>query len=480
MSISWTDDPFQDRINPSTKTGQAIYIAKSKGLDEEKRIEVSKLNSEAIMSYLLTNEAQLGKLVTAIPIDRNPDGTSSGKTANLLTQYSKITLDDVERQAHATFQTRLSEADVIPTKSVRTIDPANVEADKETFYDRVDSNIIARLLKNTVTREGYESLLLQKDHFAFPDPASGVVKYDGPTMLKILIDKIEPDNVLGLEIWRRKLATMKLHEHGNDVNKLLDAMVTIHRKITNSGKTHDAYRDNICDALTSGPNSSFNDWVQRTIDDYESGTGANAGITVDTLISAARQKYAMMIDKNTWGKVDPKDAKILALSTRLDEVSKELKSAKNPPASATNAASNTATVDNKQVTMPTPDMRANPHGPEKWRTIKKGEEIEMMGKPWYWCPHHKHKDGHFDGLYCRHKPSEHDAWKERLDKMKGRTNNKAANATNAAPTNSAPSTTTQSKLTLTESLKNVLLTNFGISEDDATKLLDEATSNTDF
>ena len=52
--------------------------------------------------------------------------------------------------------------------------------------------------------------------------------------------------------------------------------------------------------------------------------GANSGITVDNLILAAHQKHAMMVDKKSWGQVDPKNAQILALSTRLDQVTKEL------------------------------------------------------------------------------------------------------------------------------------------------------------
>ena len=92
---------------------------------------------------------------------------------------------------------------------------------------------------------------------------------------------------------------MKLHNYGNDVSKLLDAMETCYQKIINNGKTHDAYRINIYDALQSGPNSEFNSWMQRIIDDHESGTGAHAKQSIDSLISSARQKYAMMINKKT-------------------------------------------------------------------------------------------------------------------------------------------------------------------------------------
>ena len=479
-AISWSDDPFQDRINPSTKSGQAIYLEKSKGRPDDQKLVVTKSNSDNIMQHFLSMEASMGKGVTAVPINRNVDGTSSGQTANILSQYSLITIDDLQRQAHTTYMARLAEVDPIPGKTVRPLDPANVPADKATFYDRVDSNIVARGVKNSITTEAYESLLIEKEKFAFVDAATGLIKYDGPTLLWILIHKIEPDNVLGLEMWRRNLASAKLHEHGNDVGRLLNAMQTLYRKIKNNGKTHDSYRDNISSALTSGPNSAFNDWMQRIIDDYESGTGANAGITVDNLISAARQKHAMMVDKKSWGQVDPKNAQILALSTRLDQVTKELslkqKSTPAPPSGYPPKSGAPA----GNATLPTPDMKDKTDGPEKWRSMKKGEEMEMYGHPWYWCPHHKHPQGKFDGLYCRHKPCDHGSWKKTMQDKKKQQNGASGGASVNATDASVDSANDGARLTLTDSVKNVLLTNFGISEADATKILDEATSQANF
>ena len=161
-AISWSDDPFQDRINPSTKSGQAIYLEKSKGRPDDQKLAIAKSNSDVVMAHYLSMEASMGKGVTAVPINRNADGTSSGQTANILSQYSLITIDDLQRQAHTTYMARLAEGDPIPGKTVRPLDPANVPADKATFYDRVDSNIVARGVKNSITTEAYESLLIEK------------------------------------------------------------------------------------------------------------------------------------------------------------------------------------------------------------------------------------------------------------------------------------------------------------------------------
>ena len=71
----------------------------------------------------------------------------------------------------------------IPSKTVRALDPGNVAADKKTFYDRFDSNIIARSIKNALTPEGYDSLLIEKGKLSFVDTATGLVQYDEPTLL---------------------------------------------------------------------------------------------------------------------------------------------------------------------------------------------------------------------------------------------------------------------------------------------------------
>ena len=46
-------------------------------------------------------------------------------------------------------------------------------------------------------------------------------------------------------------------------------------------------------------------------------------------------------------------------------------------------------------------------GPWEWQMKKKGDKIVVDQKTWWWCPdHNKGK-----GMYVRHKPENHAAWK---------------------------------------------------------------------
>ncbi len=56
------------------------------------------------------------------------------------------------------------------------------------------------------------------------------------------------------------------------------------------------------------------------IDNIQSGCGYNRDITSIQLIIAARTKYNNMIEDKTWSKVDPCDAKIMALTMKLGEI----------------------------------------------------------------------------------------------------------------------------------------------------------------
>ena len=74
------------------------------------------------------------------------------------------------------------------------------------------------------------------------------------------------------------------------------------------------------DALITGPNHVFNEWIQRIIDDIEAGFGTNVNVPADKLIIASRTKFNNMSEKKDWAKVDPRSAQIMALSTKLEEL----------------------------------------------------------------------------------------------------------------------------------------------------------------
>ncbi len=203
-------------------------------------------------------------------------------------------------------------------------------------------------------------------------------------MLKLVLSQINPDTIVGMDSLKAQLETMKLHEFGNNVSKMLTKMQSIHRTLKENGHEPDSYRRYLYTSLRTGPNADFNAFMDRIVDDIQSGCGYNRNITPDELIVAARTKFNNMIEDKSWGKVDPRDAKILALTTKLEKLEKD---GVKPSANATNGG-------NPGGGGPKPKMQPL----EEWRKKLDGAFKIVEGRTYYWCKHHKSKDYNYDGL----------------------------------------------------------------------------------
>ncbi len=176
---------------------------------------------------------------------------------------------------------------------------------------------------------------------------------------------------------------------------MLIKMQTIYDTPKLNGYTPDSFCHYFYSALKTGPNADFNSCMDRIIDDFQSGNGFNKDIIANKLIIAAHTKYNDMIKDKTWGKVDPHDAKILALTTKLEKLEKE-------GATKPNAAMNEA--DSKTQGG---EKRFNPL--EEWREKFGGDTEEVNGCTYWWCKNHKTKE--YDSIYLSsHSPVNHNVW----------------------------------------------------------------------
>ena len=123
----------------------------------------------------------------------------------------------------------------------------------------------------------------------------------------------------------------------------------------------------------------------------------------DDLATAARAKYNNMVDSDKYYKLDPKDAKILALKKKLTALEQSVS------ANSANGTSN-GRSGGRSGGRYRGSQGEKIAGAEKWRTFNIGTTIQHKGTKVWWCPSHKHKYGLFDGLYVWHKPEDHDAW----------------------------------------------------------------------
>ena len=119
-----------------------------------------------------------------------------------LTEYSSIEMDRLQQEAHKRYSTAIVEGDVLPPTpfKVTQLDPANNPGHKELFYLRVDSQVVTELIKNILTDAEYAKLMLKRSIFTFEDDTTGIDLIDGPCLLKLLMNRVDPNIFIGIKV----------------------------------------------------------------------------------------------------------------------------------------------------------------------------------------------------------------------------------------------------------------------------------------
>ena len=136
------------------------------------------------------------------------------------------------------------------------------------------------------------------------------------------MDCVDPNIVIGIKVLRAKLESVKLHSFGNNVDAILTDMDENYVKILDNHSTCEPIRRYCLNTLFSVPNAKFNAFIEHIKDDIDLQRGLNKTMSFDKLCTAARSKYNNMDACDEYSKVDPKDANILALTTRLENLDK--------------------------------------------------------------------------------------------------------------------------------------------------------------
>ena len=73
-------------------------------------------------------------------------------------------MNRLKQEAHKRYSNAITEGDVLPPTpfKVTQLDPANDPSHKELFYSRVDSQVVAELIKNILTDAEYAKLMLKR------------------------------------------------------------------------------------------------------------------------------------------------------------------------------------------------------------------------------------------------------------------------------------------------------------------------------
>ena len=183
---------------------------------------------------------------------------------NLLTEYLSVEMNRLQQEVHKSYSNAIAEGDVLPPTAfkVTQLDPANNHDHKELFYLRVDLQVVAELIKNILTDAEYVKLMLKRSIFTFEDDTTGIDLIDGPCLLKLLMDRVDPTIVIGIEVLGAKLESIKLHSFRNNVDDMLTDMEENYVKILDNHSTCESIRRYCLNAILSGTNAKFNECIE--------------------------------------------------------------------------------------------------------------------------------------------------------------------------------------------------------------------------
>ena len=329
-------DPFAGDINPGTTRGQKLFTEACSALNEADKLTASVENQHVVMEHImsLVQKFRWGPQVLAVKLASDLTTTKS-----IITESHALSLEDFKVQAYKIWGGGLENASSIPVHSATNrcnliltdlnVTAASTNQEKSIFYARVRSTMIRRAIEGHYSVKTLKNLRLQRKDYEWRNPTTGFVEEDGATMLKIIIDIIKPSLKVGLRRFKDVITTATAKKYNEDPIEMLNTMESAYDEITiKRNKTHDTYMSDLFEALKTFKNKVFVDFITRHEDAWEADASDDTPAKIDSFILTVRTKYNNMKDRELWDIVDPANAKILALTTQLASVEKQLADAK--------------------------------------------------------------------------------------------------------------------------------------------------------
>ena len=446
-------DPYNGNINPGNSEGAKLYMKATASMKEDDKFSINIDTSHKFLEAMTRDTNNFGWSSLVRNIQTGPNELKS-----LLRDHKNITMADMKRQAYKTWGNHSAAfADQVPDNfDMEDIDPAQNNNHRAPFFRRVRSRMIAKRIVGYLNTSDYE-VLKNKAHLLTWSRA-GQEEMDGPTILWILFQISNPSTRVGVAELKENLRSATSAKFQHNVKDLTDYMSKNYRDIIDKNQTHEDYILDLFTSLETVPNPDFKLYISEERRAWELGEDKDA----DTIIAEALTLYHNKMKRKLWDVKDPKDAKILALTTKINEL---VEQQSKVLALATAKHDTFSTSGDKKNANRTLSIA-------EWRKVKGAPMVQRDDKTWWWCPKHV-LTGHYDGLYVTHKPEDHDEWQQRKD-ARNKARNNGGVAADTKPVSE------EKKLALTDSLKAALLTRCDLTGAQVDALLNEARQEADF
>ena len=232
-------------------------------------MKIDQSNVELIMTFFESDARKFGwgSLVNIVSFDAL-EGAHS-----ILRNFTEVQLDEVKRKTRITWGDPTADFDDdLPANLVcEAIDPAANAPHIPRFYRRVRVGMIAKRIEGSLDEASMKTLMIKKRDFSWTNPTTGAIELDGPTMLQIIIQGINPTTRIGVSDFKKSIQNCKLSMFNNNVKDMLDDMDANYQDIIAHSHTHDDYTMHLFDALITSKNEIFRSMVQHKKDDWELG-----------------------------------------------------------------------------------------------------------------------------------------------------------------------------------------------------------------
>ena len=151
---------------------------------------------------------------------------------------------------------------------VETLNPATIQGDRDIFYARVRSQMIAKKVLVSIDSVTHKILFTKKNDFSWKDTGGTEdFIYDGPTILFILLKSVSPTTIVGVDGLKDLIRNERLETFNHKVNDLLSDIQSNYNKIVDRCFKHDDVVMDTFDAILSTKITIFRDFVQKKKDD---------------------------------------------------------------------------------------------------------------------------------------------------------------------------------------------------------------------
>ena len=288
--------------------------------------------------------------------------TRTRQSVDIFNDYGKISLNEVIAYNNTNIW------DAVVTR----------EREKEILQKRIRLTSMFCKIQNCCTNTVLNELELNE---AIYTKSGG--QGDGLIFLKLLLDKFATSTIYSSVNIIKKFRTMKLSDYDNNIVDLYRALDTENQKLKALGETHKHLLIDVFSILHTSTNEDFCLEMKLLERQFEKGKQMQWNEVMDY----AKTSYLDLVDKGTWDKKDPRDERIMALTTIVKDIpnlvayaTSSIKGLNN------NSKSNQKTKNFK----PIPDWKfMAPSDPNETKTVNNTK--------FYWCPNHWDK-----GMWVTH------------------------------------------------------------------------------